>query len=215
MHAPNTARKPTTSRSSIRAPSSGTTTSTRTSTTTSATASTTVYACILGPYGEGNYPLAVPDWIDIGHCHEGYWCADEFAIKAFQRAMEKKYGTVAKLNAAWGITPNSFDEVSPPRRTLRKTTSSPRPSLSIAHTNAAWLDFITWYHQAIIDFAEQSVKTAAQILSRLESPHQTRRQRRRRQSDRLGHLLPGLRTHGRSVRHRPPAGRLPRRSVRR
>ena len=56
-----------------------------------------IYACILGPYGEGNYPLAVPDWINMGHCHEGYWCGDEYAIKAFQAAMEKKYGDVAKI----------------------------------------------------------------------------------------------------------------------
>ena len=51
-----------------------------------------IYACILGPYGEGNYPLAVPDWINMGHCHEGYWCGDEYAIEAFQTAMERKYG---------------------------------------------------------------------------------------------------------------------------
>ena len=43
-----------------------------------------VYACILGPYGEGNYPLRVPDWVDMGHCHEGYWCADRFADRAGQ-----------------------------------------------------------------------------------------------------------------------------------
>src|SRR5437773_12004556 len=42
-----------------------------------------VYACILGPYGEGNYPLYVPDWINMGHCHEGYWCGDQFAREAF------------------------------------------------------------------------------------------------------------------------------------
>src|SRR4029079_14556616 len=41
-----------------------------------------VYACILGPYGEGNYPLNVPDYVKIGHCHEGYWCGDSFARAA-------------------------------------------------------------------------------------------------------------------------------------
>ena len=50
-----------------------------------------VYACILGPYGEGNYPLAVPDWINMGHCHEGYWCADPCAAKAFRAAMPLAY----------------------------------------------------------------------------------------------------------------------------
>jgi len=50
-----------------------------------------VYACILGPYGEGNYPLMVPDWVNMGHCHEGYWCGDSYALQAFQIAMKKKY----------------------------------------------------------------------------------------------------------------------------
>ncbi len=50
-----------------------------------------VYACILGPYGEGNYPLSVTYWVNMGHCHEGYWCADAYAIKAFQVAMKRQY----------------------------------------------------------------------------------------------------------------------------
>src|SRR6185312_3828014 len=53
-----------------------------------------VYACILGPYGEGNYPLKVPDFINIGHCHEGYWCGDDFAFKAFRAAMETKFHSI-------------------------------------------------------------------------------------------------------------------------
>jgi hypothetical protein len=82
-----------------------------------------IYACILGPYGEGNYPLAVPDWVNMGHCHEGYWCGDEYAIKAFRAAMEKKYGDVAKLNAAWGAHLTSFTEVRPPEEILHKNSN--------------------------------------------------------------------------------------------
>src|SRR2546421_9668983 len=57
-----------------------------------------VYACILGPYGEGNYPLRVPDWVNMGHCHEGYWCGDAYATRAFQSAIKKKYSRISKLN---------------------------------------------------------------------------------------------------------------------
>ena len=74
-----------------------------------------VYACILGPYGEGNYPLYVPDWVNMGHCHEGWWAGDEHAIRAFRAAMKAKYADVAKLNAAWGTTHASFDDVRPPK----------------------------------------------------------------------------------------------------
>jgi hypothetical protein len=139
-----------------------------------------VYACILGPYGEGNYPLRVPDWVNMGHCHEGYWCGDEFAVRAFQSAMQKKYSRIGKLNRAWGVIYRSFGEIRPPRELhdtedLLGPTSSPSPpleeragerrpfkpspaSFSTPQDKRRWLDFITWYHQAIIDFAEQSVR---------------------------------------------------------
>ena len=118
-----------------------------------------VYACILGPYGEGNYPQTVTSWINMGHCHEGYWCADPYAIKAFQVAMKKQYSSVSKLNRAWGTSYRSFDEVQPPSE-LSNDKFKPAPSaFPTPQDKRRWLDFITWYHQAIIDFAEQSIKT--------------------------------------------------------
>jgi hypothetical protein len=75
-----------------------------------------VYACILGPYGEGNYPLYVPDWINIGHCHEGYWCGDPHARRAFREAMRAKYRDIAALNRAWATQYESFDDLQPPRQ---------------------------------------------------------------------------------------------------
>lgn len=118
-----------------------------------------IYACVLGPYGEGNYPLAVPDWINMGHCHEGYWCGDEYAIKAFQAAMEKKYGDVGKLNSAWGTHLTSFTEVRPPEEISRKDFKPSLAAFPSPQDKQRWLDFITWYHQAIIDFAERSLQT--------------------------------------------------------
>jgi hypothetical protein len=118
-----------------------------------------MYACILGPYGEGNYPLAVPDWINMDHCHEGYWCGDEYAIKAFAAAMQRKYGEIAKLNRVWGANLQSFDAVRPPQE-ISRAGFKPSPEVFRApQDKRRWLDFITWYHQAIIDFAEQSLKT--------------------------------------------------------
>ena len=117
-----------------------------------------LYACILGPYGEGNYPLNVPDWINIGHCHEGYWCGDAHAAKAFRTAMAKRYASVGTLNAAWGTSFASFDEVAFPEQI--KDGFKPTPAaFPTAHDKRRWLDFITWYHQALIDFAERSIET--------------------------------------------------------
>ena len=118
-----------------------------------------VYACILGPYGEGNYPLMTPDWVKMGHCHEGYWCGDAFAIRAFQHAMEQRYSSIARLNRAWAANYHAFDEIRPPRE-LGNDKFQPSPeAFPTPQDKRRWLDFITWYHQAIIDFAEQSLRT--------------------------------------------------------
>jgi hypothetical protein len=118
-----------------------------------------VYACIMGPYGEGNYPQLVPDWTDMGHCHEGYWCDDPYAHAALQQAMKAKYQTIAALNQAWGTHLDSFDEILPPQE-LNIEKFKPTPAaFASPQDKRRWLDFITWYHQAIIDFAEQSLKT--------------------------------------------------------
>jgi hypothetical protein len=119
-----------------------------------------VYACILGPYGEGNYPLMVPDWVNMGHCHEGYWCGDGYALQSFRQAMKAKYGKVSRLNKAWGSFYKSFDEVGmPPELSAENFKPSPQ-EFPRGIDKRRWLDFITWYHQAIIDFTEQSVRAA-------------------------------------------------------
>lgn len=117
-----------------------------------------VYACILGPYGEGNYPLYTPDWVNMGHCHEGYWCGDAYALAAFRKAMSAKYGTLAALNAAWGTSLKSWDEVAPSREISEKFKPSPA-AFPTGGDRRQWIDFITWYHQAIIDFAGRSIRT--------------------------------------------------------
>ncbi|HWX19132.1 MAG TPA: family 14 glycosylhydrolase [Candidatus Binatia bacterium] len=118
-----------------------------------------VYACILGPYGEGNYPLMVPDWVKMGHCHEGYWCGDAFALRAFQTAMKQRYVRVARLNQAWGSDYGSFDEIRPPKEIADEKFKASPASFPAPQDKRRWLDFIGWYHQAIIDFAGQSIKT--------------------------------------------------------
>src|SRR5580704_3405044 len=118
-----------------------------------------VYACILGPYGEGNYPLQEKSWVNMGHCHDGYWCGDDYGVKAFRKALQREYGSVRRLNLAWQSDYASFDEILPPKE-LRDEKFNPGPDeFPTPADKRRWLDFITWYDQAIIDFAEQSVKT--------------------------------------------------------
>ncbi len=117
-----------------------------------------VYACILGPYGEGNYPLFTPDWIEMGPAHEGYWCGDEFALRAFRDAMKMKYrDDLVQLNASWGSKLTAWDEVRPPAEIGEPFKPNP-VAIGSAQDRRRWLDFVTWYHQALIDFAEKSVQ---------------------------------------------------------
>ena len=118
-----------------------------------------VYACILGPYGEGNYPLEVAAWVNMGHCHEGYWCGDAYGTKAFELAMQRKYRGIGQLNRAWAAEYNSFNEVRPPNVIMQPNFKANLAAFPKPEDKRRWLDFITWYHQAIIDFSERSVQT--------------------------------------------------------
>jgi hypothetical protein len=119
-----------------------------------------VYACILGPYGEGNYPLMVDAWVKMGHCHEGYWCGDRHAIAAFQSEMGKRYGgDVGAINRAWGTTYKRLDDVRPPEQLSQEGFKPTPAAFETPAARRRWLDFITWYHQAIVDFAERSIRT--------------------------------------------------------
>lgn len=124
-----------------------------------------VFACILGPYGEGNYPLYTPDWVNMGHCHEGYWCGDAYALTAFRKAMAAEYGSITALNSAWGTSLKRLDDVMPPKQITDKFKPSPS-AFPTSGDRRQWIDFITWYHQAIIDFAGQSIRTVLKYFPR-------------------------------------------------
>ena len=54
---------------------------------------------------------------------------------------------------------SSFGDVRPPQEISQKDFKPSPAAFPSAEDKRRWLDFITWYHQAIIDFAEQSLKT--------------------------------------------------------
>jgi hypothetical protein len=124
-----------------------------------------VYAAILGPYGEGNYPLYIPDWVNMGHCHEGFWCGDAHARKAFAAAMKKKYGDdIGAMNRAWGSDYKTFDDIRPPKAAHDEKLRITPDTFVTAADRRRWLDFITWYHQAIIDFAGESIRVTTKYF---------------------------------------------------
>ena len=87
-------------------------------------------------YGETHYPAGnASQAFPVAHTHMGWWAGEPEAQQHFHRWVEKKYGSVDRLNAAWGtqFTGFAFDYPRDP--------TSPR----------RWLDFVEWYHEALIE----------------------------------------------------------------
>jgi hypothetical protein len=115
---------------------------------------------VTGIYGESLYP-AGPEggWTarltGDYHNHVGWWAGDAYAVAAFRSAMEKKYGRVKRLNAAWGTAYAAYDEVS---------TFLP----DNAPNDRARADFVEWYQQAMTDWAVFWVKAARKVFPQTE-----------------------------------------------
>ncbi len=95
-------------------------------------------------FGEMCYPAAAASaHFPMENLEAGFWVNEAPARAHFKASMEKKYGTVGRLNAAWGTTFASFEAIDYPR-----DIRSPR----------YWLDFIHWYQDG---FTEMMGKIAA------------------------------------------------------
>jgi hypothetical protein len=100
---------------------------------------------VTGIYGESIYPAGSEGgWTakltGTYHNHHGWWAGDPLAIAAFRAAVQKRYGDIAKLNAAWDRNFASFDEV---------TTFQPAK----APNDRARADMAEWYQQAMTDWS--------------------------------------------------------------
>ena len=121
------------------------------------------YIGLPGPYGEGNYPLPIPDWVKIGHNHEGYWCGDSYAHKAFSASFRKQYKSLPALNAAWGTRFLRWSEVEfPPEIKAGKLLKA--EERSDVRARRRWVDFMKWYHQSIIDFSVEVTNEAKRYI---------------------------------------------------
>ena len=106
-----------------------------------------VFGCRLGPsgnYGESQYP-ACGNWgykHQKEHMHIGWWANDRMAHVKFAAAMQKKYGTIEKLNAAWGDKYADFTEV---KCFLPVMTDSRRKRK----------DFVDWYMDEMTDWCNR------------------------------------------------------------
>lgn len=87
-------------------------------------------------FGETHYPAdAAVEYFPVSHAHVGWWVGEPEARRHLAGWVEKKYGTLEHLNAAWGTQLTAFAFDYP-----RDPTSARR-----------WLDFVEWYHEALIE----------------------------------------------------------------
>jgi hypothetical protein len=105
-----------------------------------------------GDYGEAQYPAKGPGYgFRQGHTHIGYWAGDEFAQADFRGHLRKKYGDIARLNAAWGESHAGFDQIA---------TFLPETAV----TRRQRLDFADWYMGAMSEWCEQWALWAREAL---------------------------------------------------
>jgi hypothetical protein len=95
-------------------------------------------------YGECGYPAGAGNFqFPKKNLEPGFWVNEVPARAHFKAAMQNKYGTVARLNAAWGTRFVSLETIDYPKDT---------------HNSRYWVDFIHWYQDG---FTEQMGKIVA------------------------------------------------------
>lgn len=100
---------------------------------------------VTGIYGESIYP-AGPEggWtaarVGDYHNHAGWWAADSLAASAFRETLKSRYVSIDQLNAAWGSSFVSFDDV--------KTFHPDK-----ATNDRARADLVEWYQQEMTDWS--------------------------------------------------------------
>lgn len=105
------------------------------------------------------------DW----HMPYDLWCGDEFARIAFRDHVRSKYVTLSALRGAWGVELKRWEDVTyPMQRSEEDWVSLP------AGMRRHWLDFVSWYCDAVSNFigglARQARMAFPQVRLTLELP---------------------------------------------
>lgn len=108
-----------------------------------------IFVCLNSDFSEGGFPSGGGKegggYWTVGKCHAhfGFWCNDRFAKADFKKYALEKYGEIGKVNNAWQTDFTSPEEIAYPDSMKKKR---------------YWLDFVDWYHQSAIDFADREIQ---------------------------------------------------------
>ena len=108
---------------------------------------TAVYVTDCTAYGELGYPVGYTKWLrKDDNAKPGWWCGDNYARQDFRDEQLAKYGSLEAINAAWGTTFTTAEQIDYPPRDSLNSNRNPR---KIAPPLRRWiLDFVYWYQDA-------------------------------------------------------------------
>lgn len=112
-------------------------------------------------YGELGLPVGMTNWlVPQEHVHGGYWCGDEYALADFRERARQRFGDLATLRERWGVGWTEWSEVAPPASDIARAAAESGDPATVRR----WLDFVEWYQDSVIDFAETAAQTAHREL---------------------------------------------------
>lgn len=102
-------------------------------------------------YGEIGYCAGMTAWLlPQPDARAGFWCADPHAEASFREWALRRYGSLDRLNTAWGTRFAETAEVAMPDVANEAIERCRQPGETKARRR--WLDFIDWYHGSWTEF---------------------------------------------------------------
>ncbi len=126
-----------------------------------------VYVSMVCDFGEVGYPVGMTrKLVPTDHIHPGFWCGDPDARADFRRFAVEKYGTLERVNAAWGTAFRDPGAVDYPGWAYRGGYALPETPQGRRRR----LDFAQWYLGSMVDFAGRAVAISRRYFPRI--PHE-------------------------------------------
>ncbi|MBR4749584.1 MAG: beta-galactosidase, partial [Abditibacteriota bacterium] len=127
----------------------------------------TVLLGIQGDFGEAIHPvMGGLAGIEPGsyHGHKGFWCGVPEALEDYRAWVKRKYSYLPLVNKAWGKDFRTFRDVDFPARGEALEALEANIRDASPQAKREYLDFVTWYREAMNEYAEMWLKLAAKYF---------------------------------------------------
>ncbi|MGC8666505.1 MAG: family 14 glycosylhydrolase [Chthonomonadales bacterium] len=128
-------------------------------------------------YGEVGYPVGMTNWlVPQKHVHPGFWCGDAYARRDFAAWALRRYGSIGRVNSAWGTDFTSMDAIRYPPIDGAKWRLPEN-----VQARRRWLDFMEWYQSSWDDFIMWSASVVKRFFPGFGLPQAGKDLRTRRE----------------------------------